>query len=239
MAAVLACGEGAFLSHLTAALLWGLVDRSDGRIHVLVPGRGARTRAGISVHRTRDLAPEHRTELNGIPVTSLNRTLVDIAAILPPERLRFAVEAACRRGDFDIDALVALCKAMPGRRGTGALRRLALEQRGDVHRTKSPPEARFLRECIDRGLREPLVNSRLHGYEVDFTWPDSRLVVEIDSYTHHRSWAQRRRDLQRDADLKVRGYDVVRFTVDRLNDDVDSVFAQLEALLGMRATADL
>ncbi len=237
MAAVLAGGEGALLSHLSAALLWKMIDRAPDLIHVLVPGASAHRRAGLLMHRTRHLPPEHRAEWNEIPVTSPHRTLLDLASILPTERLRYAVEAADKSGRLDVPSLVALCDASAGRRGVGALRRLALEQRGAIHRTKSPPEALFLRRCLARGLPEPLVNTRLHGYEVDFLWPDARLVVEIDSYTHHRSWAQRRRDLERDADLKVRGYEVIRFTRERLSDNEDAVFGQVQALLGMGAPA--
>jgi hypothetical protein len=234
MAAVLAGGERALLSHFSAALLWRLIDRAPDLIHVLVPGPSGHRRAGLIMHRTRFLPPEHRAQRGGIPVTSPHRTLIDIAALLPAERLRFAVEAADRRGLLDVPALVALCGASRGKRGVGTLHNLALEQRGAIHRTKSPPEASFLRGCLTHGLPEPLVNTHLHGYEVDFFWPVARLVVEIDSYTYHRSWAQRQRDLDRDADLKVRGIEVLRMTGERLHGDEDGVFAQLATLLAMR-----
>lgn len=234
MAAVLAVGEGAVLSHLSAALLWGIVDRAVQVIHVLAADGGSRDRPGLVIHRSRHLPPEHRTERDGIPVTTVARTLLDLAALLPPKRVRYAVEAADRDGLLDVPALVALCDVSPGRKGTGVLRRLALEQRGAVHRTKSPPEAAFLRLCMDHGLPEPLVNSRLHGYEVDFHWPGARLGVEIDTYTYHRSWAQRQRDLERDADLAVRGVKVVRFTRERVEGAASIVAAQVAALLEQR-----
>ena len=203
MAAVLAVGEGAVLSHLSAALLWGIIDRAGQLIHVLAADGGSRSRPGLAIHRTRHLPPEHRGEVDGIPVTSLHRTLLDCAAVLPRKRLRYAVEAADRMGLLDVRGLVALCDASSGKKGAGVLRRIALEQRGAANRSKSPPETTFLRLCLAYGLPEPLVNSMLHGYEVDFYWPQARLVVEIDTYTYHRSWAQRQRDLERDADLKV------------------------------------
>ncbi len=231
MAAVLAGGEGAHLSHFTAGLLWELIDRFVAAVHIVVADGGSRARPGIVIHRTRNLPADHRTEHDGIPVTSAHRTLLDLASVLPSERLRFAVEAADRKRLLDVPGLVALCDASPGRRGTGALRRLALEQRGAAHRTKSPPETLFLRLCIAHGLPEPLVNVRLHGYEVDFHWPEASLVVEIDTVTYHRSWPQRQRDLARDADLKVRGIEVLRVTDDRLRDDEARVFAQISTLL--------
>ena len=234
MAAVLAAGAEAVLSHLSAALLWELIDRDVSSIHVLVPGRGSRRRPGIVIHRTRELAPEHHTEWSGIPVTTVGRILLDLAAMLPTQRLRFAVEAADRRGLLDVPVLVALCDDSAGRRGAGVLRSLALEQRGAAHRTKSPPETLFLRLCLAHGLPEPLVNSRLHGYEVDFHWPDAKLVVEIDSYTYHRSWAQRQRDLERDAALKARGIEVLRYTDGRLGAAADEVLGQIDAVRRMR-----
>jgi predicted transcriptional regulator of viral defense system len=109
MAAVLAVGESAVLSHFSAALLWELIDRAPPSIHVLVPGQGTRRRSGLVIHRTRHLPPEHRIERSGIPVTTVGRTLLDLAAMLPPKRLRFAVEAADRLGLLDVPALVGFC----------------------------------------------------------------------------------------------------------------------------------
>lgn len=237
MAAVLAAGEGAVLSHLSAALLWGIIDRRSELIHVLAADGGSRSRPGLAIHRTRHLPPEHRCEVDGIPVTSLHRTLLDCAALLPRKRLRYAVESADRMDLLDVRALVALCDASSGKKGAGILRRFALEQRGAGHRSKSPPETTFLRLCLAHGLPEPLVNSMLHGYEVDFYWPQARLVVEIDTYTYHRSWAQRQRDLERDADLKVRGEEVLRFTCERIERAADVVVTQVAALLGVEGTS--
>lgn len=237
MAAVLAAGEGAVLSHLSAAVLWNLLEWASLIIHVTVEGSTSHRRPGLSMHRTRHLPPEHRGEIYGIPVTSPHRTLLDCASMLSRKRLRHAVEAGGREGLLDVPTLVALCDASRGKRGVGTLRRIALDQRGDVSATKSPPESGFLRLCMDHGLPEPLVNSQLHGYEVDFYWPRARLVVEIDTYTYHRSWAQRQRDLERDADLKVRGEEVVRFTRERVEGAGGAVAAQVAALLEMRSTA--
>jgi putative AbiEi antitoxin of type IV toxin-antitoxin system/uncharacterized protein DUF559 len=237
MAAVLAAGERAVLSHLSAALLWGILDRGGKPIHVLIADRGSRSRPGLVIHRTRHLPPEHRCEVDGIPVTSLNRTLLDCAAVLPRKRLRYAVEAADRMGLLDVGELIVLCDTSSGKKGAGVLRHLALEQRGAAHRSKSPPETAFLRLCLAHGLPEPLVNSMLHGYEVDFYWPQARLVVEVDTYTYHRSWAQRQRDLERDADLKVRGEEVLRFTRERIERAADVVVAQVATLLAAEGTS--
>lgn len=237
MAAVLACGEASVLSHLTAALLWRLLDRAEGVIHVLIPEGGSRSRPGLVIHRTRRLPAEHRTERDGIPVTTPERTLLDLATMLPPERLRFAVEAADRASLLDVPFLIRLCDEFRGRKGVGRLRRIALEQRGAAVRTKSPPETTFLRLCLSHGIPEPLVNSRLHGFEVDFHWPDANLVVEIDTYTYHRSWAQRQRDLERDAALKARGIEVLRLTPEMV--DAPGTLPMIDAMLAMRVAAAL
>lgn len=239
MAAVLAAGEGAALSHLSAAVLWGLLEWASSIVHVVVEGSTSRRRPGLAMHRTRHLPPEHRGEMHGVPVTSPHRTLIDCASMLSRRRLRHAVEAAGRSGRLDVRSLIALCDASTGKRGVGTLRRIAIGQRGDVAATKSPPESAFLRLCMAHRLPEPLVNSPLHGYEVDFYWPHARLVVEIDTYTYHRSWAQRQRDLERDAALAVRGEEVVRFTRERVEGAADAVAAQVAALLEMRAAAVL
>ncbi|MBA2522588.1 MAG: DUF559 domain-containing protein [Solirubrobacterales bacterium] len=238
MAAVLTSAEAAVLSHLSAGLLWGILDRAGGHIHVLVAGPSSHRRPGLVMHRTRHLPLEHRAECHAIPVTTPLRTLLDLAAILHPTRLRFAVEAADRLNLLDVPSLNAMCDASPRRRGGGVLRRIAAEQRGPVGATKSPPERLFLRLCIRRGLPMPKVNARLEGYEVDFHWPDANLVVEIDSYTYHRSWAQRQRDIARDAHLKVCGHDVLRYVEDQLLEDEDAVFTQIEAMLAGRACLD-
>jgi len=235
MAAVLAGGEAALLSHVSAALLWELVDRGTALIHIVIADGGSRSRPGLVIHRTRRLPPEHRTERDGIPVTTPHRTLLDLAGTLPPERLRFAAEAADRAGLLNVRDLAAECEAWHGRKGIGALRSIVLEQRGAVQRTKSPPEARFLRLCLRRGLPEPLVNTGLHGYEVDFHWPEAGLVVEIDTFTYHRSWAQRQRDLRRDANLKSRGVEVLRLTPEMV--EAPETIAMLESMIAVRAPA--
>lgn len=234
MAAVLAGGEDAVLSHYTAGLLWGILDREVALIHILIRSGSGHRRPGLAIHRTRELPDGDRTEIDGIPVTSLHRTLLDLAAVMPPERLRFAVEGADRLRSpdrLDVPALVRRCDAKSGRRGSGALRRIALEQRGQIHRTKSRPERTFLRRWMARGLPEPEVNVRLNGYEVDLLWRDERLIVEIDSYGFHRSWAQIQRDRRRDADQKVNGYDTLRYTEDRVIDEEDHVFGQVMTML--------
>ncbi len=234
MAAVLAGGEGAVLSHFSAALLWGIIDRDVALVHILIRSGSGHRRPGLAIHRTRELADCDRSVIDGIPVTSLNRTLLDLAAVMAPERLRFAVEGADRLrppDGLDVASLVARCESARGRRGTKALRRIALEQRGPIHRTKSRPERTFLRRWMRRGLPEPEVNVSLNGYEVDLLWRAERLIVEIDSYGFHRSWPQIQRDRRRDADQKVFGYDTLRYTEDRVIAEEETVVGQVLTML--------
>lgn len=233
MAAVLACNESSLVSHRSAAAALGIAGLERGRVDVTVPGRGALRIPGLAIHRTRDLPPAHCTVRDGIPLTTPHRTLLDLAAICSPTQLRLAVEAADRLELLHVPSLIALCGTSPGRRGSGNLKRIAAEQRGPIVATRSPPERLFLRLCLNRGLPVPAVNVPLEGYEVDFLWLERRLVVEIDSYTYHRSWAQQQRDRTRDAHLQVRGYRVLRYTEARLIAAEDAVFAQIETLLAL------
>ena len=231
LAAVLACGEHAVLSHRSAAALWHLAALELGRVDVLVPGRGSRSRPGIAIRRTRDLPPSEVTEIDGIPVTTVERTLLDLASIASTSQLRKAVAEADRLELLDVPSLVDLCASRPGRRGTGALRRIALEQRGPISATRSDPERLFLDFCIRRGLPVPAVNVPLAGHEADFLWRDARLVVEVDSYGYHRSWSEQEHDRAKDAALQVAGFNVLRYTEETLLADEDRVFSQIVALL--------
>ena len=233
LAAVLACGETAVLSHRSAAALWHLAYLELGRVDVLIPGRGSRFRPGIAIRRTRDLPPSDITEIDGIPVTTLNRTLLDLAAITTESNLRNAVAEADRQQLLDPRSLTALCASHPGRRGTGDLRRITAEQRGPISATRSPHERLFLRLCMERGLPTPAVNVPLAGYEADFFWRPASLVVEIDSYGYHRSWAEQESDRAKDAGLQVAGFNVLRYTEETLLTDEDRAFSQIGTFLDL------
>lgn len=223
MAAVMAAGEDALLGYRASGLHWAFLDRPHRVLEVVVAGPRTRYRPGVVIHRTRRLPPDHRAVKDGIPVTSPQRTLVDLAEVLHPTKLRFAVEAADREGLLDVPDLVAMCDEMSGKRGVRILKRMALESRGPVKRTKSPPERRFLRTCLREGLPVPEVNVFVEGYEVDFLWRAARLIVEVDTFTFHRSWAQRQRDIARDAHLTVAGYDVLRCAENQFADTIERV----------------
>jgi very-short-patch-repair endonuclease len=229
MAAVLAAGSEAVLSHTSAGALWEIVEQVPGPVHVTVRS-GRRRRRGIILHRDSDL-DRFRTVHKRIPVTTPSRTILDLAAILSPRRLQQAAETADRRGLLDTPELTHLCEATRGRKGTGRLRSL-LARHQPLPETRSELERRFLRLCRDAGLPWPAVNVPVAGLEVDFLWRAARLVVELDGYAFHRDRASFERDRRRDAALQLAGHRVVRITHRRLAEDAASVQAELKALLG-------
>ena len=231
LAAVLACGPGAVLSHSSAARLWGLEREIPGPVHVSIPRGARRSPAGLLVHRPRALEPGDRTIHLGIPVTTVTRTVFDQASSVTPTALRRLVEEA---GDLDRRRLQALLDGATGRRGLGTLRELLAEGPIPLAETRSELERIVLRICRDHGLPMPAVNVPLLGYEVDFLWPAARFVVEADG-GHHRG-RQRDRDNERDARLARAGYLVRRYSSAALADEA-RVAAEILGILGERLGA--
>jgi hypothetical protein len=230
MAAVLACGDGALLSHRSAAAHWG-IEEERGLVHVTVRHRGTHGRPGIAIHQTRRLEDDERELRHGIPVTSVARTLLDLAGVLNLKRLRRALEEADRLGILDLAALNALLLRTTGRRGAGRLRDLLAAHRGPETISRSELERLFLGLCRDAGIPRPAVNVDVLGYEVDCLWPDAKLVLELDSWGFHRGRAAFENDRRRDAALQRAGYRVLRITYRRLVDESEAVIADLRALL--------
>jgi very-short-patch-repair endonuclease len=221
MAAVLACGDAAVLSHHSAAALYEIRPRAEGNPHVTVAGRRARKREGIHVHRARTLEATHR---HGIPVTTPARTLLDLATVLPRRPFERAVEEAQLRRLVTADTLR---NTPTGHHGTKALHEaLAHEPR----LTRSEAEAELLRLIRAAGLPIPLTNARVGRYEVDFLWPDHGLVVEMDGFAYHSSRHAFERDRLRDAELQAIGLRVVRVTWRQLAEP-EALIARLAAAL--------
>ena len=163
MAAVLACGGGALLSHRDAAALWRMADYARDDIEVIVLGGGGRARPGIRVHRTRWLHPDDRSAHCRTPVTSPTRTLVDLAAVVAPRHLEQAFEEGLRSGVVSPEALREQVERSEGRRGVPVLRELLDLDPSSVARTKSRLESRFLRFCDEEGIPAPAVNAWVGG----------------------------------------------------------------------------
>jgi putative AbiEi antitoxin of type IV toxin-antitoxin system/uncharacterized protein DUF559 len=215
MAAVKACGPNAVLSHQSAAALWGLRPSSSPVIHVTTPRRASPR--GIRVHRVRRLYAEDRAVVERIPVTSVARTLLDLAGVVPPGQLIRAIEQAERLHLFDLRAIQRLLDRNHGRRGTKPLKRALAATGGDPPHVNSDWERDFLDFCADHGLPRPELNAIVEGYQVDALWRERKLIVELDSYAFHRSLRAFEEDRRRDGTLQVSGYVVLRLT--RLGDE--------------------
>lgn len=233
MAAVLACGEGALLSHRSAATLWGLTRQQGRAVDVTAPaGRQFRPgRGGIRLHRGR-LYEGDATARAGIPVTTVARTLFDLSEVVDFDRLRRAWEEADRLKLLRPSAVEQLCELGFGRRALKPIRRLLAENRAPTI-TRSRLEDRFLdfrREHL-ADLPEPLTNILILDHEVDAYWPSHRLVIEMDSWEHHSHRAAFERDRTRDAKMEVAGYRVIRLTHRQLETEATRIATQLRQIL--------
>jgi very-short-patch-repair endonuclease len=233
MAAVLACGDHAFLSHRSAAALWGIARGASARVDVTAP-IGRRGRPGIALHRFRGLHPDDEAEREGIPVTSVARTLLDLAEVVDSRRLGRAVEEAERLGLFDLRAIERVCERNGGRHGLRPLLAVVRSLQ-PAPETRSELERGFVDLCRRAQLPTPAVNALVAGYEVDAVWWDYGLAVELDGYAFHRTRAAFERDRTRDAALMLAGYRVLRITARRLEDDPDSVAETIRRLIGRPA----
>lgn len=212
LAAVLTYGDGAVLSHRSAAAHWDLLSTSASRIDVTVPSpRRPVARDGLRVHRAR-LHPADRSLRERIPVTSPSRTLLDLADVALPSQLRSAYEASLRLGLFDLRAMRPLLDRSPGRRGLKALGELLAEGEDEPPDLRSELERDFLDLIRAAELPIPSTNVVVEGLLVDAYWPAHGLVVELDSYGYHRSRSQFERDHEGTERLQRAGFEVLRFT---------------------------
>lgn len=239
MAAVLACGPSAVLSHRSAAVLWGVRWGDSVRTEVTAPGRvGARD--GIRAHRAR-LPADETTEVDGIPVTTVARTILDLAAVDDRHRVERAMEQAEALRLADTTPLAALAARYPGRRGTAVLKAIIGKDSRAAGITRSHLEDRFLRFLAERGLPPPDPNAWLHlgedWIEGDCVWPEQRLVVELDSWQYHATKAAFRRDRARDRRLQLAGWVPIRVTAWDVEEEPDRLEAELVGLLRAGARA--
>jgi very-short-patch-repair endonuclease len=239
MAATLACGPGAVLSHRSAAAHHGIRKTNVTWAEVTSPGRAGHSRDGIRVHSGDTLTAEDVCILGAIPCTTVERTIFDLSAVLNRDALEYALHRA-QSGPtpFDFGALSELLERLPGRPGTPRLRSL-LGRPADLTdaQAKSRMERAFLALCRRASLPEPRVNAWIPlpipagGHEVDFTWPDRMLVVETDSAGFHDTTRARRNDPARDRALMLAGWRVARFTWWDVMAEPTRVASEVRALL--------
>jgi very-short-patch-repair endonuclease len=235
MAAVLACAP-AVASHWTAAWLWGLLSsRPDGRFHLTAPGRRHRRRDFV-VHYA-SLADEDVTEVEEvprIPVTSLARTLLDLAALVSRERLEAFLERAEKLKQFDLrkfDSLLARCVGHPGQ---GPLSRALRIYRPEPAVLRSKFEKRFRTLIRVSSLPQPSQNVNVGPYELDCYWPSHRFCVELDTYATHGSRRCFEEDRKRQRELRKFGIEVERVTDTQLEREPEEVIAAVRRGLERR-----
>jgi hypothetical protein len=209
IAAVLACGERAVLSHRAAAELWQLISPTTGVIHITIPNGSGRRRNGLNIHRSH--LPRHEITLqHGIAVTTPARTLRDLRRVVEPWLYRRALRQAEYK-DLDLAGL-------------------------QTDGTRSEPEADFLRLCRRHRVPPPAPNQRIGRYTVDFLWATERLVVEVDGWAAHRGRQAFEDDHQRDIDLRAQGFTLLRFTDRQIRRDPDAVVDAVRGALAGRTT---
>jgi hypothetical protein len=228
MAATLACGTGAVLSHRAAAALWDLLGYS----YLEVTVGSTRRRSGIRVH-TCAIPADEITFLRGIPLTGISRTLFDLASVLPPHQVERAANEAEVRGHADTVPLAELVARYPRRKGIRTIREILDRLQAGTTVTHSELEARFLALLRALDLPPPEVNSNLFGIERDFVWRDQRMVVELDGRTTHHTFAAFERDRARDRALAAAGWRTVRITWRQLHEEPESIAADLRGILGV------
>ena len=238
LAAVLSARRGAVLSHRSAARLWGLRPWSGRFVEITVPGHGGvRRRGDLLLHRSADLLEHETTRELAVPTTTVSRTLLDVAAVVPPHHLRRAVERADQAEIFDLQQVRRVIDDHPGRAGWRPLVLLLadLRRHGETL-TRSDLEALVLQLCIDNDLPRPQVNRYDGVRESDFRWPAQRLVVEVDSWTFHGGHEAFHRDRSRDRQLLRDGWRVARFTDRQILADPHAVAAEIDDLVRASGT---
>jgi very-short-patch-repair endonuclease len=223
----------AVASHASAAYLWGIYRYAPERIDVTAPIR-RRAKRQFRVHFSSILAPEDRGEREGIPVTSLPRTLMDLAIRARPEQLDRLLERAEELDLLDVAAIEALLDRAGGHRGRGRLRQALALYQPDLAFTRSRFERQFRRRVRAAGLTDPSMNFNAHGYELDAYWPDLRFAVELDLFETHGSRAAFERDRLRHEELKLLGIEMIRVTKPRLDSEPNQVIGNLKTLLERR-----
>jgi hypothetical protein len=242
MAAVLAYGPTARLSHRSAAGLEGIRPDNRPKTDVTIPSRSARPRPGIDVHTSTTLDPADVTIIDGIPCTTLPRTLLDLAEVVDERAVEQAIDQAEVLRKFDLRAVNEVLSRAAGRRGAAVLRQVLAEYAGPTL-TDRELEERFFALCRSAALPKPAVNEwiALDGgiaYKAVFLWRAERLIVETDGWGSHGTRQAFENDRRRDRRLSVAGWTVVRFTwrdVEREPVEVIETLARLwEARSGRR-----
>ena len=236
MAAVLAYGPRAAASHRTAGGLQGLREDNSARTDVSLPLLSVRSRPGIKAHAAATLRARDITTRHGIPCTTVARTLLDLADVVPRRHVERALEQAEVLRVFDLAAIEDVLARANGRRGAGVLRELLTDLRDEPGLTANDLEDRYLALCRAAGLPRPAANQWLKvddgpPIKADFVWIRQRLIVETDGWGSHGTRHGFESDRRRDQRARLAGWEPVRFTRRQVLTDPDWVIATTAALL--------
>jgi very-short-patch-repair endonuclease len=236
MAAVLACGDGAALSHREAAALWELRQSNRATVDVTSPRRTGRALRGIDAHASSTLLPRDIEIVKGIPCTSLARTLLDLAAILPRRAVERAIDQAELLQLLDAKAIQDVLERTHGHKGNAPLRSILNDHLPGSTPTRNDLEEAFLQICRTAGLPQPEVNACIAmqptPYKADFLWREHQLIAETDGRDTHTTHHAFEHDRRRDQRLMLAGYRVVRFPWQQVIYEPTTVEATVRALIG-------
>lgn len=233
-------GEGTYASHLTAARLWALAGFHDNEVHISTT-RNLRTGGGVTVHLVRKWSSCDVARAGGFPVTSSVRTLMDVAATCPVDRIEIALDDALRRGIVTLRRLSWRLDEVGarGRAGAAPLRRLLIARAEGCAPAHSPLETRFARLLRAAGLPPPHRQFEIYDGDcfvarVDFAYPEHGLVIELDDYGYHSGRVEWEKDLMRRNHIESAGYRVLHITARRMNEDPEGVVALVRSLMDPR-----
>jgi very-short-patch-repair endonuclease len=235
-AAVFACGAGAVISHRSAAYLWGLLEAHPRDVEVTMVGRHCRPKAHVRIHRVATIDDGDVRLKHGLHLTAPARTVIEMAAEGSERELEAVIAEARIRGLLRHGELERTLEAAGFRKGTGRLRAL-LRAEGEPGITRSDGERRLRRLLRAAGLEQPISNVKIAGWEVDFLWPEQRVVLEFDSYAFHGHRAAFERDRRKDMALRDTGYTVIRITARQLRDQPFALIAHIARALERAARA--
>jgi very-short-patch-repair endonuclease len=235
-AALLACGERSFISHRSAAFMWGLRKTPPAQVEVTVVGRSCGSRNGLRVHRIRAIDRIELRRHEGLWISSPARLCLEIAARAPSE-LADVLDAGLADRLLNRREIEAVLRRHRGRRGTARLAAV-LGDESAMTITRSDAEKAFLALIRDARLPRPVVNSRLGPYEPDFLWREQRLIVELDSYGFHGGPGGFQHDREKDLFYRDRDFDVLRFTRAHVVYEPPMVLVRLAQALARRSPGD-
>jgi REase_MTES_1575 len=241
MAAVLACGPGAVLSHRSAGALHELRATSRSRIEITVPGRTARNHPGIQVHRSTTLTPADITTVDSIPVTTIARTILDLATVLPRRAVERAIDQAEILQALDGRALADQLARNHKLAAARLVRSILERHRAGTTPTRNDFEERLLAVVRGANLPDPEVNALVippdggPAFSVDFVWRQQRLIVETDGYATHGTRRAFEGDRRRDQLLTLAGWRIVRITWLQLVEEPEQTAQLIAGLLAAAA----